>query len=192
MIGELVCPDCGGVVGATETTEAGAPCRCFSGSSSSSASVSGTLSGTSVSRYADPSGGDDASAHDVLPPPPPLKVCRICGTDLNGHRRFKDGQGYTCPPCYEEEQKRLNYGRVPCPVCGHLTKEEKLTDYEGRKMCPKCHDERTTLRRTEIKRMGFSGARTRDELRQLYVGLIAGGALVFIILVGVVIKHFHH
>ncbi len=203
MIGEMTCPDCGGVVGATESSEAGDPCRCFadgpsggslSGASVAGTSVSGTLGGLGGSRY----GASDLAASDldVAPPPPPVVVvekrCRICGVDVAGHRRLKDSLGYMCVPCAKAEELRQNQGRVACRVCGKLTKPENLSDYEGTKMCSKCHAERTTMRKEEIKRIGFKGARNRDELRQLYTILVVGGVLLFIILVGVVINHFRH
>ena len=194
MIGELVCPDCGGVVGAVEATEAGPPCRCFADASSSanSASMTGTLTGAAVSRLDPP--GDGAAADAVVPAPATvvIKVCRTCGTDLNGHRRYRDSLGYLCTACHDEEQKQEHYGRVRCGVCGHLVKEEKLADYEGTLMCPNCHGERTDLRRQEIKRIGFKGARVRDELRQVYILLAVGGALLLVIVVGVLINHFRH
>jgi len=199
MIGEMVCPDCGGVVGATEPTEAGPPCRCFADASgSSSASMTGTLGGHaglgSDRNLGDPS---DLTASDVtVPEPSPvaavIKVCRICGTDVAGHRRVKDSLGYLCVPCAKEEEKRLNHGRVSCRVCGKLVLPENLTDYEGTKMCPKCHEERQQVRLQEIKRIGFKGARNRDELRQLTIYLAIGGVLLLIILAGVVINHFRH
>ena len=208
MITELVCPDCGGVVGATETTEAGPPCTCFvrpaSRLSSQSVSMSGTLSGVAVDGL-DPSAGD-ASTADVFEPTtadpqpgevpavvqPGLKVCRVCGKDLNGHRRVRDGGGYLCVPCAKEDEKRENYGRVRCRVCGHLTLEDKLTDYEGTKMCPNCHEQRTVMRQTEMKRIGFAGARVRDELHHIYILLAIGGGLMFMILLGVLINHYRH
>ena len=188
MIGELVCPDCGGVVGATEPTDAGPPCRCFadgSGTSGLSSSMSGTMAGGV------PGEASDASASD-LPMAAPVKVCRLCGTDVAGHRRFKDSLGYLCVPCAKAEEMRENQGRVRCRVCGKLVKEENLTDYEGTRMCPQCHGERREMRLQEIKRIGFKGARTRDELRQLYIYLAIGAVLLLFILAGVIINHFRH
>ena len=77
-------------------------------------------------------------------------------------------------------------------MCGHLVKEEKLTDYEGTKMCPNCHDQRTTMRRQQIQRMGFRGARTREELRQIYILVAIGVALALVAIAGLVIHHFRH
>src|SRR5258708_829038 len=39
MAGEILCPDCGGVVGATETTSAGPPCSCFITNSKSETAI---------------------------------------------------------------------------------------------------------------------------------------------------------
>ncbi len=119
-------------------------------------------------------------------------MCRVCGTDVAGHQRYKDSLGYLCSPCKKAEELRENQGRVACRVCGKLVKPENLTDYEGTKMCPQCHGERRTMRKQEIKRIGFKGARNRDELRQLYLILAIGGVLLFVILLGVVINHFRH
>ena len=186
MIGELVCPDCGGVVGATEVTEAGPPCTCFT---RRSPAMSGTLSGTVVD-------GVDATGDDVFDaapaPPVVLKVCRLCGKDLNGHRRVREhgGQSYLCVACAKEDEKREHYGRVRCRVCGKLTLEEKLTDYEGTMMCPHCHEQRTLMRRQEIKRIGFSGASTREELRHVYILLMIAAGLTVVILIGVLVNHY--
>ncbi len=184
MISEVTCPDCGGVVGATEPTEAGPPCRCFADMAPSASDSSITMSGTMA--------GGDPSDVTADAPLVAAKVCRLCGKDLVGHRRVKDGTGYLCVACYKEEEKRANYGRVPCKVCGKLTAEEKLTDYEGTKMCPSCHEGRITMRRQEIKRMGFKAARFRDDSRQLLLVLVIGGVLLAIILAGVLINHFRH
>jgi hypothetical protein len=184
MIGELVCPDCGGVVGATEHTDAGPPCRCFA-----DASLSGSLSGRSG---AGGLGVTDGSSASDSPAPVVEKLCRLCGTDVAGHWRQKDSLGYLCKACARAERDRETGGRVPCRVCAKLTKPENLTEYEGTKMCPKCHRERDEARLTEIKRMGFKGAQVREELHSMYKYLIAGGALLMIILVGVLFNHFRH
>ncbi len=186
MIGELACPDCGGVVGATEETDAGPPCRCFS--DTAGLSMSGSLAGRSMS-------GESmvgASSSDVGPAPVVEKLCRVCGADVAGHWRRKDSLGYMCRNCARAERERENQGRVACRVCRHLVKPENLTDYEGTKMCPKCHKERADMRLQEIKRIGVKGARSREELHGLYKLLIIGGTLLFIILVGVLINHFRH
>jgi DNA-directed RNA polymerase subunit RPC12/RpoP len=149
MIGELLCPDCGGVVGATETTEAGPPCKCF---------------------VAEPSSTSETVSD--LPPPvdaPVAKVCRICGKDVTGQKRVRDHLGYYCYECAKEVEKKEHQGRVRCKVCGHLTKEENIQPYDGVKMCRRCRQDRDELKIQKIKRMGFKGARTREELRRIYM-----------------------
>jgi hypothetical protein len=164
MIGELLCPDCGGVVGATETTEAGPPCRCFVKDPADLEKSGDTVS--------------DAPAVEV----PVAKLCRICGKDVTGHKRVRDHLGYYCYECAKEQELKEHQGRVRCQVCGHLVKPESLTPYEGTKMCPKCHNERIEARQQQIKRMGFKGARTREEIRQLKNLLMIIGVLVVIML----------
>src|ERR1041384_7680768 len=75
----LICQDCGGVRGATETTEAGAPCRC------SHQTPSSTIYGAA----------------------PGVKICCICGADVAGKQRMKDREGrYFCYDCGVEDSKR--------------------------------------------------------------------------------------
>jgi len=153
MIGEMMCPECGGVVGATETTEAGPPCKCF------------------TARRV-----DDDTVADAPPPvqeAPVAKVCVVCGKDVSAAKRVKDRRGYWCLDCAKEDEKKLHGGRVRCRVCGHLTKEENLLPYEGTKMCPRCRSERLDLKKQELKRMGFKAARTRAEIQKMYGMIVA-------------------
>lgn len=161
MAGELFCPDCGGVVGATETTDAGAPCSCF---------TSGTSADTAVDMLS-PANEPSGSA----------KLCVICGKDVSGHRRLKDSRGYVCYSCAKKEQKEERGGRVRCRGCGRLVPEESLNDYDGMKICDKCHAERLRLQKQEIKRIGITGAHERHERGRLYIMLAIAGSLLLII-----------
>src|SRR6266436_5989471 len=107
MAGELMCPECGGVVGETEVTDAGPPCTCFSSNSSDTAV-------------------DMPSPAGAASQP---KICVLCGKDVSGHRRLKDSRGYVCYNCAKEEQRQERGGRVRCRSCGRLVKEEALNDY---------------------------------------------------------------
>jgi DNA-directed RNA polymerase subunit RPC12/RpoP len=171
MVGELLCPDCGGVVGATETTEAGPPCRCFAGEPESSA-LSSRMDETAM--------GETAVAE-----PPKPKICRICGKDVAGHRRVKDSAGYMCYDCAKAEEKRELGDRVKCNVCGHLAKETSIQTYEGTRMCSKCYDDRMDLQKKHIRDIGVHDARTRADLSQLNKFLIVAGVLLVIILLSV-------
>jgi DNA-directed RNA polymerase subunit RPC12/RpoP len=170
MVGGMLCPDCGGVVGATETTEEGDPCRCFAGKGQPSVAI--------------------AESH-TAPSAPVAKVCRICGKDVSGRKRVKSHAGYACYECDKEEEKRLNYGRVRCGACGHLVKEENLLLYEAVRICPACHAEKTAAKKAQLARMGFKGARTRYESKQI-VGLLALLALLAAIIYVGIRMHGHH
>ena len=191
MVDELICPDCGGVVGATENSAAGAPCRCFTSSSSSLSG--GTLSGGTLSGTATLSaeGGGSSVVTDRLPAEAaPPKVCRLCGTDLTGRKRYKDNSGYYCADCNHKQTLDDHQGRVRCRACGHLVKAESLTDYEGTRMCPTCYGERMDLKKHRIQKIGFKGARTREDFRQVLIVVYVLLGLVGIILIGVVVNHF--
>jgi DNA-directed RNA polymerase subunit RPC12/RpoP len=166
MVGELLCPDCGGVVGATETTEAGPPCKCFADQPATSTD------------------GDDsnrAESEPIVDIPKP-KICRMCGKDVAGHRRVKDSAGYMCIDCAKAEEKRELGDRVKCGVCGHLVKDSTIKEYEGTRMCSKCYQERMDLKKQQIKRIGVHNARVRTELSQVGKLMVAGGVLLVIIL----------
>jgi hypothetical protein len=169
MIGEMLCPDCGGVVGATETTEAGAPCRCFTQTPGKSDTL---VSETMVAETLQP-----AEA-------PVSKICRICGKDVSHEKRVKDNQGYYCYPCAKEEDKKDHQGRVRCKVCGKLTREEHISEYDGKKMCHRCQAERNALKKQQIKRIGFKSARTREELRRIYIMAAVLAVLLLVMLYG--------
>ena len=170
MIDEMLCPDCGGVVGATETTDAGAPCRCFA---HLSASHNSTLMGDTV----DGESTTDSPASAVA------KICIVCGKDVAGHRRVKDSRGYTCYDCAKEEIKKERGDRVRCRSCGHLVKESTLENYEGTKICMNCMAERKKLQKEQVKRIGVMAARSSVEsYRTLIIAGVAGLLLLLIIL----------
>src|SRR3954468_11681306 len=126
------CPDCGGVVGATETTDAGPPCRCFANEFDSPASGLGPrasglgqvtnpipdtryprpdldigedFDGATPAGAATSSSGEVNSGTQVMDSPvAPKKVCVRCGKDLAGHRRFKDSFGYWCKDCHRADK----------------------------------------------------------------------------------------
>ncbi len=161
---KILCPDCGGVVGATETTEDGPPCSCFS----------------NVSRV-------DTAVAMPSPALQPEKHCVICGRDVAGHRRIKDSRGYICYNCAKEERRREIGDRVRCSVCGRLVKQSVAIDYETTKMCPQCHQERLKLQKGQIKRAGITAAHSQHERKRLYLLLAVGGALLLVI----ILNHFH-
>jgi hypothetical protein len=162
MAGEMLCPDCGGVVGATETTDVGPPCTCFSSSSSD----------TAVDM---PSPADQVA-------PAGSKICVVCGKDVTGHRRLKDSRGYICYSCAKEEQRRERGGRVRCKGCGKLVLPAALNDYAGIMLCNECFAERKRVQKQEIKRIGIGHVQTSHERKRLYMMLGFAGFLLLIII----------
>ena len=162
----LLCPDCGGVVGATQRTDAGPPCTCFA--------------------LSERKGPADT---DVVPSPdsPELanaiveKKCVVCGMDVSGRKRVKDSHGYYCYDCYKKEENRLHQGRVRCRACGRLAKEDVLEEYEGIRMCPQCRAERKKLEKQTLQRMGMAKVQKRYENAQVLVFAAIAGALLLII-----------
>jgi hypothetical protein len=136
MSTELICPDCGGVVGATETTEAGPPCRCFTpdAKSTATATVNGASNGGSAS-------GSGASAHEIHHPAD-AKVCRVCGRDITHSPRYKDSSGYMCHACHVIDKEKAKPVGVKCKDCGRVVLESALIDFQGVKVCFKCHEDR--------------------------------------------------
>jgi len=161
MGNEMICPDCGGVVGASQTTAAGPPCTCFTNPAATETAV------------------------DI--PSPQEKVCALCGKDVTGHRRVKDSRGYICYECAKDEQRRERGDRVRCGVCGRLVKESVLMDYHDAKMCPQCHAEKVAMAKQQLKRIGVAGAYSREEKRRLYIVAAIAAALLLIIL----LSHLH-
>jgi hypothetical protein len=156
MANEMICPDCGGVVGASQTTAAGPPCSCFTNPAAVETAV------------------------DI--PSPQEKRCVLCGKDVAGQKRLKDSRGYICYDCAKDEQRRERGDRVRCHVCGRLVKESVLMVYQDDKMCPQCHAEKVAMAKQTLKRIGVTGAHTREEKKKLYIMLAIAGALLLIIL----------
>jgi hypothetical protein len=163
MAGELICPDCGGVVGATTTTDAGPPCRCFTAPSGDS-----SKSDTAV---------------DVAVSAAPPKLCVKCGTDVTGKKRLKDSRGYICYECAKAEQREERGDRTRCKGCGRMVKVSALNNYDGLMICNTCLAERKTIHREQLKRTGIVGVQSRDEKSRVYklLAVLAFLALIIIL-----------
>src|ERR1700733_12787933 len=89
---QLICPDCGGIVGAREATDEGQPCTCFI--ESANAARPGMVTATSV---------PDLSPAAMSPTGEVQKICIKCGLDITHKGRIKDSRGYMCVACSKEE-----------------------------------------------------------------------------------------
>jgi len=126
----IYCPDCGGVVGARETTDAGPPCTCF---------------------VEDKPGPGDTDIADA-PVEAAVKTCVQCGKDLTGHKRLKDSHGYWCKDCHRADVAEKAPKGVPCPVCKRVVKEESFISVDGHKMCSRCARAKRELKKAGSKK----------------------------------------
>ncbi len=159
------CPDCGGIVGATEATDEGPPCTCFSAGAFRS--------------------GDESHGTDVMPSPASSssqKFCRVCGKDLTGKKRLKDSLGYWCPDCAKEDVKNKEAKGTPCAKCGRKVPEASMTNVDGKLTCTRCMREERELRAPGNKKYRMVSDRTYKENEKRNMVIMAVVLVVLLIL----------
>ena len=125
MAVDLICPDCGGIIGGSGTDADGrGPCTCCRDR---------------------PGDSSDTVSIPVAPKQRELKIdsvkrCILCGKDVTGHRRVKDSRGYLCYDCAKKEIHVEKAGTIPCADCKRRIKEAGLINYQGRRICKICYD----------------------------------------------------
>jgi DNA-directed RNA polymerase subunit RPC12/RpoP len=167
MAKHLLCPDCGGIIGATEATEEGHPCECFGGTNHS-------LSDTD--RIDSPVSASERAAAVA----PVSKICFSCGTDTTGHRRIKDSRGYQCYACAKEERRSEIGGTVKCPECGRRVRGNTLRDYDGHRICVRCVAHRKEVKRKSARKVATQSFQ-RHEKKQLKWLLLVLAVLALIV-----------
>lgn len=181
---ELICPDCGGIIGATKVTDAGKPCICFkepesshvytpdsvSDTSMNDTSMTGTsMSGTSLS--------DTSMAGKSV-----AKICCVCGKDVSGQKRYKDERGYWCVDCNKSDAA----GHPPpdrCPECSRVVPEAALVEYAGLKMCQLCRRDREERARERKKFAKLDDAPYQALERKRAFWLIGAVAVLLVVIV---------
>jgi hypothetical protein len=152
----LICPECGGIIGATSVTDSGKPCTCFQ-----------------------PSAGDTSMMDNVVAKP---KVCCKCGTDLQGKKRLKDSLGYWCYDCHKADEAAKKPVGVKCADCSRTLPEAALTEYAGLKLCQKCLEDRKQITNKKKKySLASHTEHNRYEKKRLLVMLGFVGVLVLLI-----------
>jgi hypothetical protein len=165
MSDELICPDCGGIIGATEVTDEGKPCSCFAVARKPAAQVvdalapenaaangaadfnSPALADESAGSFANGASAIDSSANASsgsfasTPAPAVVKVCAVCGVEVSGKPRVRDSRGYLCLACHKAEVAAEKSG-VKCDGCNRRVAESALSEVEGRMLCTFCRTER--------------------------------------------------
>ena len=172
MSTELICPDCGGVIGA-DTADAARACTCFTNNNSSP-----------QLQTAEVQSGEESSGDTVVDQveAPKAKLCCQCGKDLTGHRRLRDSRGYWCYACHKLDKEATKPKGVPCADCGRVVPEAALADYEGRMLCGPCRQE---LKDTAKERRRLSPVQTtaHDQMAKKRLLWILGVAAVLIIII---------
>jgi hypothetical protein len=140
---DLICPECGGVIGGVGVDSQGrGPCTCFSNSTEEAEEKDGTVSIPS------PQAVIERTTSSM-----PEKVCIVCGKNLSGHRRVKDSRGYMCYRCAKEEINKEQAGTIPCAECGRRVKEKGLISYLGIKICRRCYEDHKESKRKMVKKI---------------------------------------
>jgi hypothetical protein len=192
MAVDLICPDCGGIIGATDTDAEGrGPCMCLrengkaSGSSDSSSDTVSIPAPPPAQTPANPLISTDSASTTTSTGP--AKFCIKCGKDVSGHRRVKDSRGYMCYACAKGEIHEEKAGTIPCAGCKRRVKEAGLIEYKGRKLCKICLDHEKEIERKNRK------VSTKEidehEKRNIIILAVIFGILALIILVQT-IRHF--
>ena len=162
----MYCPDCGGLIGATETTDEGRPCTCFK---------------TYASASPPSDGGADTSVmgQQVVAK---AKVCCKCGKDLSGKKRLRDSLGYWCVECHRADEAANAPKGVKCAECGRVVAEGAITNYDGIKICGRCLEDRKEQAKRDRK-FGKVDDRSfkEHEKQRLYLFLGILGVLFLII-----------
>ncbi len=169
MSADLICPECGGVIGG-ETSEQGRPCTCFSSKAHTT---------TDFSADGQQSSGDTFVEKAAVA----VKVCCQCGKDLNGKKRLRDSRGYWCAACHKLDKAAHAPKGIKCADCGRVVPEAGLTEYEGLQICGPCRTQRKNLEK-EQRRLSPVKTTAYEELnKRKLLGLLAVvGVLVIIII----------
>jgi hypothetical protein len=189
MATDLICPDCGGVIGGDET-DSRPRCQC---------QVELALTSDDTEVDAQAVVADVPAAEGAAPAAPPaapkkLKLCCKCGKDVTNAKRARDTRGYWCWDCHRADLRRergLEKPRARCPQCGRLVPADSITTYHGNTLCTKCRIEQEELpnhQKLKFKlKVDDTETKKREKLK-LYVLL----GIVLAVLIGVTVMHLRH
>lgn len=105
-----------------------------------------------------------------------MKVCCVCGADVTGQKRYKDGEGrYWCFVCGTKDEERKH--PVPCPDCGQNFPKSELKEIEKVEVCPACYAKREQAAKRAAARIAAAEAEALEEQKHRKVMLILAGVL---------------
>lgn len=170
------CPDCGGVIGASQTTDAGKPCTCKKNARAGDTVDEPELQVESASS----STNNSAEKND--------KVCCSCGKDLRGHRRWKDSAGYWCKDCHRVDRARNTVPEQRCPDCGRMKAVDKLREYDGEQICNSCAKIRDDEKERKQRRLEAKMAEDQIKMASLRKWIIIGVVMTLLLIVAVIMQ----
>lgn len=190
MAVDLICPDCGGVIGGQGVDSEGrGPCTCFQTDTNSDAprSEKGDSSDTVSIPVPTPATSTGAAPAAVVSSEP-AKLCIVCGKNVSGHRRVKDSRGYLCYDCAKKEIHAEKDGTVRCAECSRRIRPDGLVDYNGMKICKKCFSDHKEVER--FKKKVATHQYDAVEKRSVKIYAIIFGILALILIGQMVIRRF--
>jgi hypothetical protein len=173
MSTDLICPDCGGIIGGN-SEDPGRACSCWS----NKPGMNGLESGS-------PTSGDTVIEKAAAPQG---KICCQCGTDLAGKKRLRDSRGYWCYACHKLDQEANKPKGEKCDDCGRIVAAAALSDFEGRKICGSCRNDKKEMAVAERRRSGID-TRGYDQLDKKR--LIWMLAIVAVLGAIIILRHFN-
>jgi hypothetical protein len=178
MAVDLICPECGGIIGGTDGDENGrGPCTCLE--SESDGAPAGKSDTVTIPA---PPPAETASVHTATKTDAPAKVCFACGKDVSGHRRTKDSRGYLCLACAKAEIEQKKEGTVPCSQCGRRIKPAGLVLYRGEQICKLCFNAHKEAEKKIIKAVPDKHYQEHEKQKLLILGGIFLVLLLIVIL----------
>jgi hypothetical protein len=107
------------------------------------------------------------------------KVCRVCGKNLKGHRRYKDEKGYICVSCDRDERLR----RIPCAECGKPVPPEALRPWGPISICTRCWADHESDPKMRIKRKVSSRPWEEMERKTVLITSAVLGGILFVLFI---------
>jgi hypothetical protein len=119
---------------------------------------------------------------------PQGKICCQCGKDLAGKKRLRDSRGYWCYACHKLDQEASKPKGEKCDDCGRIVAAAALSDFEGRKICGSCRNDKKEMAVAERRRSGID-TRGYDQLDKKR--LIWMLAIVAVLATIIILRHFN-
>jgi hypothetical protein len=179
MAVDLICPDCGGIIGGGVDADGRGPCTCARNISMNGGPRDDSSDTVSIPAQPKTESGDNLLTGSAAPAES-AKRCIKCGKDVTGHRRVKDSRGYMCYACAKAEIHEEKAGTIPCATCKRRIKEAGLVEYKGRRICKICLDHEKEVDRRNKK--VATEAIDEHEKRNVIILAIIFGVLAIIVI----------